>query len=108
MFFTRLQLDHVSLSASLEFLLIIEALFGTLVKGLQVGDVGLLIDKVREVVVELSNQHTELGAPVAHVIHTVHLVSKELENPADTVTLNSRAQMANVHVLSDVGRRKID
>jgi hypothetical protein len=40
--------------------------------------------------------------------HSVDVPVKELEAATDTVTNNGRSQMANVHVLGDIGAAEVD
>ena len=87
----------------LEVLFRVEALLGFLVKSLQVRNIRRVREEVREVLVQLLDQHTKLRAPVAHVVHTVNLVAEVLEDAANTIALNCGAQMAHVHIFGDVG-----
>uniref|UniRef100_A0A8R1EPP6 Uncharacterized protein n=1 Tax=Caenorhabditis japonica TaxID=281687 RepID=A0A8R1EPP6_CAEJA len=38
-----------------------------------VGNVGKIVQKVRETVVEMGDEHSELGTPVANVVYAEHL-----------------------------------
>ena len=59
--------------------------------------------EVGEVVIKLSDQHAELGTPVTDMIGSKHIIAKELEDSANTVTLDGGSKMADVHILRNVG-----
>jgi hypothetical protein len=106
--FSALEFDHISLGSLLELLISIESLLRVLVECLQISDLNLLVQPVRERDVKLTNQHAELSTPVTHMAHSVDVPVKELEAATDTVTNNGRSQMANVHVLGDIGAAEVD
>jgi hypothetical protein len=85
---TALKLYHVGIGSCLEQLLLVESLLGILVKGLQITDLGSLLKEVWEALVKLSDKHTKLGAPVAHVVGPEDFIAQEFEDTADTVTLD--------------------
>ena len=88
MFVSTLQLDDIGVCSGLKSLISIESLLCVLVECLQIGDLGCTLQEVREVKIQLSNKHTELGAPVTHVVDTEHFVAEELEDTADRVSLD--------------------
>lgn len=100
---TSLKFDNIGIGSRLESLLLVEALFGILVKGLQVGDFGRLFQEVGEAFIQFSDKHPKLGAPVAHVVDPEDLVAQELKDATDAVALNGRTQVTDVHVFRDVG-----
>ena len=60
------------------------------------------------VLVEVLDQHPELGAPVAEVVLPDHGGAEVAEHPREAVADDRRAQVADVHLLGDVGRRVVD
>ena len=85
-----------------EVLLRVKSLLRILVERLEVRNVWSIRQEVREVLAQLLNQHSELGAPVADVIDTLDLVAEVLEYTANAVTLNRTAEMTDVHVFGNV------
>ena len=80
----------------------------TFVEGLQVANGrrdGRIVGKL---VAEVSDEHAELGAPVADVVESEDVVADELEQAADAVADDCRAQVADVHLLGDVWRGEVD
>ena len=55
----------------------------------------------------MRDQHTELGAPVSDVVNSHHIVTTELKYAAQSVSNDGRSQVTNVHLLRDIGGRKI-
>ena len=100
---TSLKFDNIGIGSRLESLFLVEALFGILVKGLQVGNLGRLFQEVGEAFIQFSDKHPKLGAPVAHMVDPEDLIPQELKNAADTIALNGRTQVTDVHILRDVG-----
>jgi hypothetical protein len=88
---TSLELDNVLVGGLLETFVAVEVLFGLLVEGLKISDVDILSLPVRESSIKFSNKHTELSAPVTDVVNTLNVPAKELEAPADGLTLNGRS-----------------
>jgi len=105
---SSLKLHHVCAGTCLEFRLGIKSLLGVLVECLQVGDLWGLVEEVGEGIIKLRNKHAELCTPVSHMVVTDHIMSEELENTTNTVSLNSRTQVTHMHVFSDIGGREID
>jgi hypothetical protein len=105
---SSLELDNVFTSTELEVRLIIVAFFRVLVEGLEICNIRHLLDEVREGIIKLSNEHTELSSPVTHVVVTKDVQSLELENTTHAITLNSRTQVTDMHVFSNIWRRKIN
>ena len=83
MLITRLELNNVVFSAFLEVLVVIKALFSILIKSLEVSNIGRVFHKVREVVIELGDQHSKLGSPVTDMVNTVNFVAEEFKDTAD-------------------------
>lgn len=104
----RLQLDDIGMGSVLELLIRVEALLGILVEALKVSDLGRGGKEVGEVKIELSDEHAELGTPVTHVVHTENIMSLELKDAANTVSLDSGAQVTHMHVLGDVWRGEVN
>jgi len=67
----------------LEFFIIVKSLLSILVEGLQIGNVRRFFEEVGIAAIQLSNQHTKLGAPVANMVHTIDLKAQKLENAAN-------------------------
>ena len=84
----RLQLDNVRVCSGFELWVLIEALLCILVERLQVTDLRRIVQKVREVQVKLTDEHTELGAPITDMIDSVHFVTEEFEDTTCAVTLD--------------------
>ena len=102
MFITRLKLDDVGMCNGLKLFILIEALLCSLVEGLQISDFWGRVEEVGESKIKFTNKHTELSTPVAGMVDTQNIETLGLEKTANAITLNSRAQMADVHVLCDV------
>jgi hypothetical protein len=85
---TLLQLDYVLMRDLLKVLLSVESLLGALVEHHQISDGGRVVEEVGELIVQTGNQHAELGAPVAQVIHASDVVANELKDAADCVSNN--------------------
>lgn len=100
---TRLKSDDVFLRDLLEGLILIKSLLGSLVEGLEITDVWLLLNEIREVVVQLLDQHSKLSAPVSNVVDSLDVVTKELKDPTNAVSLDGGPQVSHVHVLRNVG-----
>ena len=85
-----------------ECLVFVKSLFGVLVECLEISDVWRVGQEVWEILIQLLDKHSELGAPVSNMINSLHVIVQELEYPANTVSLNSGSQMTNVHIFSDI------
>jgi hypothetical protein len=72
-----LKFYDILLGGLLEVFLSVESLLGTLVEHYQVLNVRRVIEKVRELIIELSNQHAELCAPISQVVHAEDIMPKE-------------------------------
>ena len=57
---------------------------------------------------QVLDEHAERAAPVADVVLADHGVAEELEHPHERVADDRRAQVPDVHLLGDVGRRVVD
>jgi hypothetical protein len=53
-------------------------------------------------VVEVLDQHAELGAPVAEVVLADHVGAEEAQHADQAVTDDGRAQVTDVHLFGDV------
>lgn len=56
----------------------------------------------------MKDQHSELGSPVAQVVHPYYIVSLELQDSGDGFSHNCGPQMANVHFLGYIGTGEIN
>lgn len=88
MLVTTLQFDDIIVRCCFKLWVTIESLFSVLVERLQVTDLGWVVEEVREVQVEFTDQHTELSAPITNVIDALHVEAHELKDAANTVTLD--------------------
>mmetsp|Transcript_35077 Transcript_35077/g.99800 ORF Transcript_35077/g.99800 Transcript_35077/m.99800 type:complete len:423 (+) Transcript_35077:378-1646(+) len=104
-----LQVHDSALRSALEVLVVVEALLGRLVEGVEVRDVWHLpaLHEAGVRLLHVLDQHPELSAPIAHVIQPVHLVTTKFEDPAEGLAQNGRSQVADVHLLRDVRRGKV-
>ena len=102
MFITGLKFDNIGMCNGLELFILIEALLCSLVEGLQVSDFRGRVEEVGESKIKFTNKHTELSTPVTGMVDAQHIETLGLEKTANAITLNSRTQMADMHVLSDV------
>lgn len=100
---TRLKLHNILVSLGFELGVRVKSLLRILIEGLQIRNIWRVREEVREVLRQLLNEHTKLGAPVTDVIYSVHLVAEVLEDSANTVALDGATQVTNMHVLGDVG-----
>ena len=104
-----LQLDHLLTGGGLKRLVFVKAGLGLAVEGHQITQV----DRVSRVqglgrhLLEVGDQHAELGTPVAHMVEPQHGMAAELQHPRQAVADDRRAQMPDVHLLGDVGAGKI-
>mmetsp|Transcript_49439 Transcript_49439/g.107952 ORF Transcript_49439/g.107952 Transcript_49439/m.107952 type:complete len:265 (-) Transcript_49439:267-1061(-) len=92
----------------LESLIIIESLLSRLVKRHQVRQRGPRLLEIGELVLQMLNQHTKLGPPVPGVVQAVHLMASKFQNAGASLPDYSGPQMADMHLLGDVRRGKID
>ena len=106
---TALQLHHLIAGGGLEVLVLIEALLGLAVKRHQIAEVHGIrrVQRFGGHLLEVGDQHAELGAPVAHVIEAQHGVAAELQNPRQRVANDRGAQVTHMHLLGDVGAGEI-
>ena len=102
MIITRLELNDISVCSSLEVLILIKALFSILVEGLQVGYFGTLLQEVGEVEIQFTDKHAKLCAPVTNVVNSNDIIAHELKDTTDAISLDGRAQVADMHVLCNV------
>jgi hypothetical protein len=58
--------------------------------------------------VEVLDEHAELGAPVTEVVLPDDLGAKEAQDAGECVADDRGAQVPDVHLLGDVGRRVVD
>jgi len=85
-----------------EGFVLVEPLFRVLVESLKICDVWRVGKEVREILIKLLNKHSELGSPVTDVVDSLDIVVQELKNPTNRIALNSRPQMAHMHIFGDV------
>mmetsp|Transcript_53463 Transcript_53463/g.153405 ORF Transcript_53463/g.153405 Transcript_53463/m.153405 type:complete len:519 (-) Transcript_53463:105-1661(-) len=105
-----LQVHNCFLRLLLEVLVLVEPLLGSLVERIQVAHVRHAACALEEAGVGLLHEldeHTELSAPIADVVQSVHLMAAELQNPAQGLPQDGGPQVANVHLLGDVRRGKV-
>ena len=69
---------------------------------MKVRNVWLLVEKVRKIVIQLSNKHTELRSPVSDMIPSQNVITKEFKKSTNAVALNRASQMPDMHVFGDV------
>lgn len=103
-----MQLYHVCLSQLFEIFIRVKALFGILIERLEICNVRLLLNKVREIIVKFLNKHSKLCSPVSYVVYSQYFVSEEFKDSADAVALNGRPQVSNVHVFSNVWTAEVN
>ena len=51
----------------------------------------------------MGDQHSELRSPITHMVEAQHPMAAEFEHPSQRIANDRGAQMANVHLLGDVG-----
>ncbi|MCY1210366.1 hypothetical protein D9M72_220520 [compost metagenome] len=100
-----LQLDHQLAGAVGELGGFVEALLRGAIEGFQVGQLGVAAYRL---FLHIGQQHTELGAPVAHVVLADHGVAEELQYAGHAVTDDGGTQVADVHFLGQVRCRQVD
>ena len=81
---------------------------GRLIEGIGVSDEKRRLGRVPADVEEVLDEHPEGGAPVADVVLPHDVVPEVLESAGQRVADDRRAQVADVHLLGDVGRRVVD
>ena len=107
---TALQLHHLIAGCGLKSLVIIKALLRFPVESHQITEVDGIggVERLGSHLLEVSDQHPKLGAPVAHMIQAQHRMAAELQHPRQRVANDCGAQMAHVHLLGNVGAREVD
>eukprot|EP00754_Rhynchopus_humris_P023512 Rhum_TRINITY_DN14835_c7_g2::Rhum_TRINITY_DN14835_c7_g2_i1::g.123190::m.123190 len=103
-----LQLHDLLVRLLLEVGVVVEAGLRLLVEGRQVRHVRGRRQEVGANRLQVRDEHAELGAPVAHVVHAEHVVAAELHQAADGVADDRRPQVSDVHLLRDVRRGEVD
>ena len=104
-----LQLHHLLPGSGLEGLVVVEAGLGLAVEGHQIAQIhciGRFQGRGRHLL-EVGDQHAELGAPVAHVVEAQHWVAAKLQHPRQAVADDRGAQVPHVHLLGDVGAGEV-
>jgi hypothetical protein len=102
MLITTLQLNDVGVSGCLEQFFLVESFLRVLVKSLQIRDLGLFLEEVWKSFVKFCDQHAKLGTPVANVVDTEDFIAQKFKNAANTVTLDGRSQVADMHILRNI------
>merc|ERR1719186_890546 len=97
-----LQFHHACIGSGLERLVRVKPGFGLLIERHEVTNRGTFSLVVWKLILKMSNQHAKLRAPVPCVVQPHHIVTEELQQPADAVSNNCGAEMPNMHLLSDV------
>ncbi|MNJ57189.1 hypothetical protein D3C77_527680 [compost metagenome] len=67
-------------------------------------EIGQLAFGGRRLLLQVGQQHAELGAPVADMVLPDHVVAEEGQHARDGVADDGRAQVADVHFLGQVRR----
>ena len=57
---------------------------------------------------QVLDEHAEGRAPVAHVVVPDHPMARPVQQPDDGIADDGAAQVADVHLLGDIGRRVVD
>ena len=101
----RLQLHHLLAGGGLKQLVLVEALLGLAVEGHQITQVHRISggEGLGRHLLEMGDQHAELGAPVAHMIKPQHRMASEGQHPCQAVADDRGAEVPHVHLLGDVG-----
>ena len=103
-----LQQHHALAGAVLEFVGSVELHAGLFVEAVEIAErqvfCGLFFSQIDEVF----DEHAERCAPVADVVLPDHVVAEELHHPHQRVADHGRAQVADVHLLGNVGCRIVD
>ena len=97
-----LQFHHVVAGALGEGFVFVVVTLGLGVEGFQVLELhvgGVLVGHL----LQIGDQHAELGAPVADVVGTHHLVAQEFEGAGGHVTEHGGADVVHRHLLGHVG-----
>ena len=104
-----LQLHHLLAGGGLKRPVLVEPLLGLAVEGDQIAQVHRIGggEGLGRHLLEVSNQHAELGAPVAHMVEPQHRMAAELQHPRQTVANDRGAQVPHVHLLGDVGAGEV-
>lgn len=110
-----LEVHHPGAGTGLELLVGVEEAARSLVQpvevghGLLAGDLlgGTVIQLVR-VLQQVLDEHAELGAPVADVVATDHLLARELQDLHHRGADHGGTQVADVHLLGHVRLRVVD
>lgn len=99
---TALQLDHVVARALGEGFVFVVVTLGLGVEGFQIAQLhvgGVLVGHL----LQIGDQHAELGTPVTDVVGTHHLVAEELQRTGGHVTEDGGADVVHRHLLGHVG-----
>ena len=104
-----LQLHHLVPGCGLEGFVLIEPLLGLAVERHQIAEIHGVrcLQRFGSHLLEVGDQHPELGAPVAHVIEAQHRMAAELQHPRQRVANDRGAQMPHMHLLGDVGAGEV-
>ena len=104
-----LQLHHLLAGGGLKGVVVVEAGLGLAVEGHQIAEIHRIGggERLGGHLLEVGDQHAELGAPVADVVEAQHRMAAELQHPGQGVADDRGAQMPHVHLLGDVGAGEI-
>ncbi len=83
-----LQFHHGLVSTLLERLVLVEPLFGSLVESLKVANRKWFVAEILKGVLQVSDQHTKLGAPITKVIQLQNIVTHKGKNAGAALTDN--------------------
>ena len=90
-----LQLDHALVSADFEVLFVVKALLGFLVESLEIANRRHHRGVIGKLVFQMGDEHAKLGAPVADVVQSEDVVSKELHQSRYALADDGRSIQEN-------------
>ena len=104
-----LQAHHLLAGGGLERFILIKAGLGLAIERHQIAKIHGISrgEGLRCHLLEVGDQHAELGTPVAHVIEAQHRMAAEGQNASQGIANDGGAQMAHMHLLGDVGAGEI-
>ena len=105
-----MQFDDFFAGGGLERFIVVKAFFGLPVEGHQITQIDGIsgVERFWGHLLEVGDQHAELGSPVTHVVEPQHLVAAEFQNAGQAVANDRGAQMPHMHFFGDVGAGEIN
>ena len=105
-----MQFDDFFAGGGLERFVVVKALFGFPVEGHQITQIDGIsgVERFGGHLLEVGDQHAELGPPVTDMVEPQHLVAAEFQNAGQAVANDRGAQMPHMHFLGDVGAGEIN